>query len=138
MPTDTQAGRGLIVRASVFSYPETLDRLVAEIGRRGIELFARIDHTANAARVGLNMSPTTVLIFGDPAVGTPVMRESANFALELPSRILVRTRGDGSVVVVHHDAIQLAAGYGIDATTARPLAGLARLVDAALDPTAPN
>ncbi len=75
-------------------------------------MFAQVDHAANAAMAGLEMLPCSVLIFGDPAIGIQVMIESPDFALELPSRVLIRTRRDGSVVVVHHNAVQLAAGYG--------------------------
>lgn len=125
-------GRGLVIRVSAYPYVETIERLVREIRSRGITLFAHIDHAANAALAGLEMPPAAVLIFGDPAIGTQVMIESPNFALELPSRVLIRTRRDGSVVVVHHDAVQLAAGYGIPQAAAQPLAGLTRIVDAAL------
>lgn len=126
-------GRELVIHASPYSHAETVRRLVEQIHGRGIELFAQIDHAANASRVGLEMPGATVLVFGDPAVGTPVMVRAPDFALELPSRVLVRTQPDGSVVVVHHDVARLAAGYGLDHVTVQPLVGLSRLIDAALE-----
>ncbi len=79
---------------------------------RGLCLFAQIDHAANAERARLQMPPTTLLVFGHPATGTPLMLAAPDLAIELPSRILVREEQDGSVSVLHHDAGQLGQRFG--------------------------
>jgi uncharacterized protein (DUF302 family) len=64
---------GLVTIASSISVKETIDRLVAIIAPLGLLVFARIDHAANAAEVGLELRPTELLIFGNPRGGTPLM-----------------------------------------------------------------
>ena len=76
-------------------FDATLARLTEAIGRAGLILFARIDHSAGAREVGLAMPPTTVLIYGHPKGGTPLMLASPFVALDLPLRVLVREREDG-------------------------------------------
>lgn len=88
--------RGLMVRKSPYSHEETLRRLTDQITRCGLHLFTRIDHTVAAAQAGIRLPPTTVIIFGDPRIGTPIMRSCPDFALELPTRILVRTDPAGA------------------------------------------
>ena len=68
------AAEGLITRESRFTTAETLARLEDEIGARGMTVFARVDHAAGAAKVGLTLGPTTVVIFGNARAGTPLMR----------------------------------------------------------------
>ncbi len=85
-----------MVRKSPYSHEETLRRLTDQITRCGLHLFTRIDHTVAAAQAGIRLPPTTVIIFGDPRIGTPIMRSCPDFALELPTRILVRTDPAGA------------------------------------------
>lgn len=133
IPTGGARHDALVRRTSPVSHAQTVDRLIARISDAGLHLFARIDHAAGAGRVGLDLPPSTLLIFGDPEVGTPLMVEQPDFALELPSRILVRTDADGEVLVVHHDAAHLTARYGLPATAQHRLDRLMGLVMAALD-----
>ena len=85
-------------------FDATLARLTAAIARAGLNLFARIDHAAGAREVGLDMPPTTVLIYGHPKGGTPIMLATPTVALNLPLRVLVREREDGKTVVAFHPA----------------------------------
>lgn len=126
--------RSLVTHRSPFSYHETIAQLLHAIDERGLELFAQIDHAANARGAGLDMLPTAVLVFGDPATGTPLMLASPDFALELPSRLLVREEPDGSVSVLHHDALGLGGRYGLGVQELGGLAAITGLVDAALAP----
>jgi len=64
---------GLITHPSPYTVPETLDRLEAILRAKAITIFARIDHSGKAAKVGLTMPPTQLLIFGNPRGGTPIM-----------------------------------------------------------------
>ena len=69
------ANDGLITKQSAHTVPDTLDRLEAALKKRGLIVFARLDHAAAAASVGLKMPPSTVLVFGNPRNGTPAMRK---------------------------------------------------------------
>lgn len=93
---------GLIEIASGESFDATLDRLVEAIARSGMTLFARIDHAAGALAVGMPMPPTTVLIYGSPAGGTPLMLAAPLAALELPLRVLLRENEQGQVSMLFH------------------------------------
>src|SRR2546421_9362845 len=80
---------GIVTRASPFSVKETLERLQAAIHSRNLNLFAHIDHSGKAKRVGLTMQEAHVLIFGNPKGGTPLMIASPLLALDLPLKVLV-------------------------------------------------
>lgn len=122
----------VVVHPSPHCFEETLARLLGAIDDKRLSLFAQFDHAANARGAGLEMPPTTVIVFGDPATGTPLMLSSPDLALELPSRLLVRQNGDGSVSVLHHDAVALGERYGLRSEAVAGLASLAGFVDAAL------
>jgi uncharacterized protein (DUF302 family) len=121
-----------VVHPSPLSFDDTLARLLDAIGERGLTLFARVDHAANARTVGLQMPPTVLILFGNPSAGTPLMQASPDFALELPSRLLVREADDGTVSVLHHDADALGSPYGLRPEQLGGLRALAGFVDAAL------
>jgi uncharacterized protein (DUF302 family) len=105
-------------------FAAVLDRLDAEIAARGLTVFARVDHAANARAVGLEMPPTTVLLVGNARGGTPLMLRAPALALDLPLRLLVRETPEGTVVSYHDPAATLAA-FGLPASAAHPLLGLA-------------
>ncbi len=122
---------GVIVRPSNYTYSETVARLTVAITDHGATIFAVIDHAANAASVGIAMPSTAVIILGNPKVGTPLMLESPNLAIELPGRILIRNTAMNTTEVAWIDAAALAERYGLD--DASGLAGLLRIVDQTLD-----
>lgn len=107
--------------------------MTAAIEAHGASLFAVVDHRANATRAGFKLPPTAVAIFGNPAVGTPVMQAAPDLALDLPSRVLVRTTADGTVEVVYRDPAAWAHRYGLRSDAVAGLTGLVGLVDDALD-----
>jgi uncharacterized protein (DUF302 family) len=78
---------------SSYSVPATIDRLIAALGRRGITVFAPIDHAAGARKAGLELADEVVVIFGDPRVGTMLMQADAAVGYELPLRILIWDAG---------------------------------------------
>jgi uncharacterized protein (DUF302 family) len=90
---------GIVTRLSPFSVSETLERLQEEIHRRNLTLFAHIDHSGEAERVGLRMQEAHVLVFGNPKGGTPLMLVSPLLALELPLKCLVWQGEDRQVWV---------------------------------------
>lgn len=85
------------VTASSFSHDETLRRLYAALDRRDLTVFAVVDHAAGAAEVDLDLPPSTVVIFGSPALGTPLMVAEPRMALELPLKAAVYEDADGTV-----------------------------------------
>ena len=106
-------------------------RLDAELARRGLEPFARIDHAAGARSVGLQMPPTLVVLFGSPRAGTPLMLEAPDLALDLPLRLLVRERA-GRVELVYTDPATTVERHGLPAAAAAPLAETVASVVAAV------
>jgi uncharacterized protein (DUF302 family) len=86
---ELQNSNGLITRSSHHSVDGVVESLSAILKAKEITLFALIDHSGEAAKVGLSMRPTKLLIFGDPRAGTPLMQSSATSAIDLPLKVLV-------------------------------------------------
>ena len=87
---------------SAYSFEMTLERLIVAIEQAGLTLFNAIDHQAGALEFGLEMPPTTVLTYGHPRGGTPIMLAAPLAALDLPLRVLIRVREDGRTVIAFH------------------------------------
>jgi uncharacterized protein (DUF302 family) len=104
-----------ITRESPVGPKATMDRLVAAVEARGMSVFARIDHAAGAARSGMPLRPTEVLIFGDPRAGTPLMQARQTIGLELPLRALVWQDEAGATQVSWHPPDELARRLGLPA-----------------------
>ena len=90
----------------------TVDRAVAALGRRGITVFARIDHAAGARAVGLALADEEVLIFGDPRAGTLLMQSDPAVGYELPLRLLAWDAG-GRTMIGYRPPTELADAYEI-------------------------
>ena len=88
---------GLITKPSPYSVSETLDRLETLLLAKDVTIFARIDHASEAARVGLSMPPTQLLIFGNPKGGTPIMLTNPLSAIDLPLKALAWQSSTGAV-----------------------------------------
>jgi uncharacterized protein (DUF302 family) len=87
---------------STAPFAQTMKRLVEAIESAGMLIFARIDHAAGARDVGMIMPATTVLLYGHPKGGTPIMLAAPRAALDLPLRVLVREDQDGRVLISFH------------------------------------
>ena len=126
----------LVTLSSAHGATETVERLTALLARKGIELFAHIDHAAAARKVGLTLRPTQVLIFGNPQAGTPLMQGRQTMGLDLPLRVLVWEDGEGKVWLTYRRVEDLARYHhvtGLDEAVKAlddGLAGLARAVTA--------
>src|SRR5579871_3697959 len=107
---------------SPLSVEQTLARLEQVIHDRGLKVFARFDHSDEAARVDLRMQPAHVLVFGSPKAGTPLMQASPLIALELPLKLLVWEDAAGQVWVSYVKPASLVERYGISAELASVLA----------------
>ena len=91
-----------VEHGSALPFEATLACLVSAIDQAGLILFSRIDHQAGARQAGLDMPPATILIYGHPKGGTLIMQASPLAALDLPLRVLVRVREDGSTAIAFH------------------------------------
>lgn len=125
-------GEGIVRKPSARTVPETLDRLEGILKTKGIQVFARIDHSGEAAKVGLTMPPTQVLIFGNPRGGTPVMLAAPTAALDLPLKALAWQDTAGKVWLGYTDPAYFARRYGLTEAQVAPVSGIGQLVDAAL------
>ena len=104
---------GIVTRPSPFSVEETLQRLQKIIQSRNLTLFAHIDHSGEARRVGLTMQEAHVLIFGSPKAGTPLMIASPLLALDLPLKVLVWQSEENRVWVSSNSVTYLRERYAI-------------------------
>ncbi|HTS81878.1 MAG TPA: DUF302 domain-containing protein [Myxococcaceae bacterium] len=125
-------GEGIVRKPSPRSVTETLDRLEAILTSKGVKVFARFDHSGEAARVGLAMPPTQVLVFGNPRAGTPVMLAAPTSAIDLPLKVLAWQDAAGQVWLGYTDPAYLARRYGLSQEQVAPIAVVAQLVDAAV------
>ena len=104
---------GLISVQSPYDIATTSDRLKETIEEKGLTLFTRIDHSANAQKAGLELNPTQLLIFGNPKVGTPLMNCSATTAIDLPQKILILQNEDKQTQVIYNDPQYLQQRHNI-------------------------
>lgn len=106
----------LIETVSPYDVGTTVDRVVAGLGRRGVPLFATIDHAAGARAAGLALDDEVVLVFGNAKVGTALMQADRRAGLDLPLRLLVWS-SDGVTRVAFHDPHDLAAAHDLAGRT---------------------
>jgi uncharacterized protein (DUF302 family) len=121
-------------KTSKYSYGETLERLSAAIVAAGNTLFATLDQAAAARDVGLELRPTSLLIFGNPRGGTGLMQAFPAFGLELPLKILVWEE-DGTVRLAYSHMAEIAQRYGVAGKDAL-LAAMDRALDTLSDSVA--
>ena len=114
------------------TFDHTLQRLSAAIATAGMRVFARIDHAAGAAEVGMTMPPTVLLLYGHPRGGTPIMLDTPLAALDLPLRVLVRETRDGDVLVSFHPVAPMLRALGVAEQLARQLEPAQRLIASTL------
>ncbi|MGA3002373.1 MAG: DUF302 domain-containing protein [Acetobacteraceae bacterium] len=122
------ACEGLISLPSARPVAELLDRLEAALAAKGITVFARIDHAAGAASVGMPLRPTSVMIFGNPRAGTPLMQAEQRIGLDLPLRILAWEDAEDRSWLTYHDLDWLVRNHGIDPGTMPPVAAMMALL----------
>jgi uncharacterized protein (DUF302 family) len=129
-PAFTQAN-GIVIRQSSHRFDETVARLVRILGSKDIALFAQIDHSAEAAKIGMSMPPTKLLIFGNPRGGTPLMLAAPSVAIDLPLKILVSEDAQGKVWLSYNSPDYLLARHGFPPQLLPNIAGVAALAAAA-------
>jgi uncharacterized protein (DUF302 family) len=124
------AANGLITIPSSFGPKETMDRLEADIKAKGMAVFARIDHAAGAAEVGLPLRRTEVLIFGSAKAGTPLMQADQAIGIDLPLKVLVFEDEAGKVWLSYNDPNWLAQRHGLGAAVASTVDAMAAALNA--------
>jgi uncharacterized protein (DUF302 family) len=124
---------GLVRIASPHSVPETLQRLEEILRSKGLTIFARIDHSGEAAKVGLKMRPTLVLLFGSPKAGTPVMVAAPSAAIDLPLKALVAEDDQGEVWITYNSPEYLQQRHSIPDDLIKNLAGAGALLQKAVE-----
>jgi uncharacterized protein (DUF302 family) len=128
-PAGAHETDGIVHKRSALSVAGTVDRLTEVIQAAGARIFTVVDHSGEAERVGLSLRDTKLLIFGNPAAGTPVMAASPLVALDLPLKVLVWADDGGSVWMSYLDPAWLAARHGLSGALAAPLSAVDRLTD---------
>jgi uncharacterized protein (DUF302 family) len=115
---------GLIHLSSPRSVPETLARLETIVQAKGLAILARIDHSGDAAKVGLEMHPTKLLIFGNAKSGTPLMIASPTVAIDLPLKALVWEDSEGKVWLSYNSPDYLKERHAIPENLVQNIAGI--------------
>lgn len=115
---------GLISILSNYSVAVTVERLKEALQSKGIALFALIDHSGEAAKIGIDMRDTKLLVFGNPRAGTPVMLAAPSSAIDLPLKALIAEDGDGRVWLSYNDLTYFAERHAVPARLLDNLAGI--------------
>jgi uncharacterized protein (DUF302 family) len=121
---------GLVHLASARPVAETLERLLTLLKAKGVTVFAVVDHSGEAAKVGLEMHATKLVIFGNPIAGTPVMIAAPDSAIDLPLKILIAENADGSTRVSYNSVAYLQTRYGFTPEVAKNLAAIEQIATA--------
>ncbi len=137
IPGIASAGGHLVVKESPHSVSATLDKLETVMKKKGITIFLRIDHAAAAKKIGIDMPPNQVLIFGNPKLGSPLIQSGPTIGVDLPLKAVAWKGADGKVRIAYTKPSVLAQRYGI---TNRPkvfkkiTGALDKLTNAAIKP----
>ncbi|HSZ20977.1 MAG TPA: DUF302 domain-containing protein [Candidatus Acidoferrum sp.] len=124
----TSPDNGMVHLASPYPIAETLKRLDSVLQSRGLAVFARIDHSGEAEKVGMKMHPTQLIIFGSPKAGTPVMLASPTLAIDLPLKALVWQDAGGKVWLSYNSAEYLKQRHNIPDDLVKNLAVIGPLL----------
>ena len=104
---------GIVNILSNHPVDQTVENLKRILQTKGVTLFAIVDHSGEAEKVGMKMPPTRLLIFGSPKAGTPVMLVAPSIALDLPLKILISEDGQGRVWISYNSTAYLQKRHGV-------------------------
>ncbi|MEM9215350.1 MAG: DUF302 domain-containing protein [Cyanobacteria bacterium P01_F01_bin.150] len=119
---------GLVIKPSPYSVEETERRFLQVLESKGLTIFATIDHAQNAANVGLQLSPTRVVIFGNPKVGTPLMQCQQSIGIDLPLKLLIWQDEQG-VKIAYNDPHHLSERHHLDSTAKQVIETMAKALN---------
>ncbi|MGO9010377.1 MAG: DUF302 domain-containing protein [Bryobacteraceae bacterium] len=108
---NSHSENGIVTIPSRHSVNGTVEKLQVILEAKGVKLFALVDHSGEAAKAGMEMRPTKLLIFGNPKAGTPLMLASPSIAIDLPLKILVWEDSDGKVRISYNSSAYLQARH---------------------------
>jgi len=109
----TVANNGIVNLASNHSVDQTVEKLTSILQAKGVTLFALVDHSGEAEKVGIEMRPTKLLIFGSPKAGTPLMQAAPSIAIDLPLKVLVWEDTGGKVWLSYNSPEYLEQRHGL-------------------------
>jgi uncharacterized protein (DUF302 family) len=124
---------GMVHLSSAYSVPETLKRLESVLQSKNLTIFARIDHSGEAEKAGLNMRPTQLIIFGSPKAGTPLMVASPTLAIDLPLKALAWKDADGKVWLSYNNPEFLKQRHNVPEDLVENIAGVGALIHKAIE-----
>ena len=112
--TATAAPAETLEKSTDMSVQDAVDSFLAVLGAKGATVFAVVEHAKGAEKVGMKMKPATLVVFGNPKLGTPLMLESATIGIDLPMKALFLEGEDGKTQVLYTDIKKVAARHNID------------------------
>ena len=124
---------GLVHLRSPYSVAETLRRLESVLKARNLSVFARVDHSGEAAKVGLSMRPTQLIIFGSPTAGTPLMIASPTLAIDLPLKALAWEDAEGTVWLSYNRPDYLQRRHDIPEEFMKNISGVGAVLEKAIE-----
>ncbi len=127
------ADKGIIDKASRHSFDQTVEKLKEILRSKNLTLFALVDHSGEAARVGMKMRPTKLFIFGSPKAGTPLMLAAPSVAIDLPLKILVWEDAQAKVWVSYNSSVYLEERHGIPHDLLQNIAAVEAMATAAAE-----
>jgi len=123
---------GLVRLTSKYPFAETISRLESAIASKGLTLFAKVDFSGDAARAGMTMNPTLLLVFGSPKAGTPLIVASPTLAIDLPLKVLVSQDTKGQVWASYNSLEYLRSRHDVPDDLLKNIAGIEPLVRSAV------
>lgn len=134
--TAALADSGMIAVKSAHDVPTTTDKLVAVLEEKGMAIFARIDHAAGAKKVEMSLEPTELVIFGNPKIGTALMKCGHGIAIDLPLKALIWEDADAQTWLGYNDPAYLVERHkleGCDKVIEKMTGALAAFAEAATE-----
>ena len=125
------AGNGIVTIPSQHSVDQTVEKLTNILQSKGVTLFALVDHSGEAQKVGMQMPPTKLLIFGSPKAGTPLMVAAPSVAIDLPLKIVIWEDSVGKTWVSYNSSEYLQQRHGLPQELLPNIAVIAPLAAAA-------
>ena len=112
-PIFSSINKSIITKKSSLSYKDTIKQIRSNINNKNLKMFDVIDHSKNASSFNLNLRPTSVIVFGNAKIGTILINESPNIAIDLPQKIIVYQDGD-DVIIGYKDANEFMSDYDLN------------------------
>ena len=130
---DKAMNNGIVDKPANHSVDETVEKLKGILQSKGVALFAMVDHSGEAAKVGMKMLPTKLLIFGNPKAGTPLMLASPSVAIDLPLKILIWEDAQGKAWLSYNSPAYLQQRHSIPAELMQNIAVIEALASKAAE-----